>query len=181
MRSEFAGLVRQLAPPNPHADAPLVPQLFAGREIAVHYGFDRALGGVRTEMPDRFLISRSTLTLVEREDEAERHPAESSGPRGRMPAAASWPEGELRFVGGHSGMFTDNHLAHYRGWTILVARDEIDDDWGGMANKGIFRDLASWMDGLRDDDVASLQGDAFLTTRDEAFEAMKRLIDRAAA
>jgi hypothetical protein len=162
---------------NPHAYHPLDPQLFLGREVAVHFGFDPSIGTVRSSVPDGFLFSRRTLTLVALDDSERRPGLDQSAPRGKMPEVTPWPDGELRSVGGRSGTFMDNHLAHYKGFTVVVARDIVDDDWGAHAAEGIFRDLGSWFDAQRDGQVPRLPQVGFYPTRDEAFVAMKVQID----
>lgn len=165
---------------NPNADHPVDPRLFLGREVAVHYGFEPAIGAVRSDVPDGFLISRSTMLITTQDVDAVDVPdpsEKSARARGRMPAVTPWPEGKLVPVGGRSGPFTDNHLANYRGWTILVVRDEIDDDWGAQACRGTYTSLASWIDGQKDDRNPSMMLSEFLSTQDEAFDAIKQMID----
>jgi hypothetical protein len=137
---------------NPNAAIPLDSRPVLGREIAVHAGFDPAIRNVRSRVPDGFLFSRSTFTMRAQGSarKAARRGSAQPAVRARMPEVAPWPDGELRYVGGRSGTFTDNHLAHYKGWTIVVARDEIDDDWGAHAAKGTFPDLGSWIDAQRE-------------------------------
>ena len=162
---------------NPHADHPLDPRLFLGREVAVHFGFGLSMRSMRSNVPNGFLFSRRTMTLVARDD-AERRPGmDQTAPRGKMPEVTPWPDGQLRPVGGRTGTFTDNHLAHYKGFTIVVARDIVDNDWGAHAAEGIFRDLGSWFDAQREDAVPRVPHAGFFPSRDEAIAAMKAQID----
>jgi hypothetical protein len=88
-----------------------------------------------------------------------------------------WIDGELHAVGGRFVTFTDNQLAHYKNWTVLVARDEVDSDWGAQACEGTYRDLFSFFEGQRNDSTRSLMTPGFVATRDEALAMMKREID----
>lgn len=104
-------------------------------------------------------------------------PKRRSETRGRIAELEPWTDGQLHQVGGHVTTFADNHLAHYKGWTILVARDEIDNDWGAQACEGIHKDLFSFFEGQRSDSTKSLMGYAWVATREEAFATMKNEID----
>lgn len=166
---------------NPHASRPLDPAPFLGREIAVHYGFDEKLGTVRSHVPNGFLFSRSVMALGSMGAEGAREQFVHTGPRGRIPSPIAWPEDKLHPVGGQVGTFADNHLAHYKGWTILVVRDEVDKDWSAQACAGIYRDVASWIDGQRQPETKSLISLTWFPQRDEAWMAIKKQIDEAEA
>lgn len=160
---------------NPHAAIPLDPKTFLHPDIAIHHGFDDELKIVRTDTPHGFLFSRSVLGFGKRQEDAEKRPRSET--RGRIAELEPWTDGELRRVGGHATTFTDNHLAHYKGWTILVARDRIDDDWGAQACEGTYKDVFSFFEGQRSDSSKSLMGAAWVPTREEAFAMMKDEID----
>jgi hypothetical protein len=160
---------------NPHAAIPLDPTTFLHPDIAIHHGFDDELRIVRTDTPHGFLFSRSVLGFGTRQENAA--PKRRSDARGRIAELEPWTDGQLHRVGGHVTTFTDNHLAHYKGWTILVARDRIDNDWGAQACEGIYRDVFSFFEGQRSDSTKSLMGSAWVPTREEAFAMMKDEID----
>lgn len=160
---------------NPHATIPVDASTFEHADVAIHHGFDEELGIVRTETPHGFLFSRSVLGFGARQEDSEG--SRRSETRGRIAELEPWTDGQLRPVGGHATTFTDNHLAHYKGWTILVARDQIDNDWGAQACEGIYKDLFSFFEGQRSDSTKSLLASVFVETRDEAFAMMKREID----
>jgi hypothetical protein len=153
---------------------PLDPAAFLNEDVAIHYGFDEQLGTVRTESPHGFLFSRSVFGFGARQDAV---PQPESKSRGRIAEVVAWTDGELHLVGGRSTTFVDNHLAHYKGWTVLIARDLVDNDWGGQACEGIYKDLFSFFEGQRDDAAEAWIADTFVASREEAFEMVKREID----
>lgn len=160
---------------NPHATIPLDASTFEHADIAIHHGFDDELGIVRTDTPHGFLFSRSVLGFGTRQDDADT--GRRSETRGRIAELEPWTDGQLHPVGGQFTTFTDNHLAHHKGWTILVARDQVDNDWGAQACEGIYKDLFSFFEGQRRDSTRSLMGSAWVPTREEAFAMMSDEID----
>jgi hypothetical protein len=162
---------------NPHAETPLDPSPFLGREIAVHHGFDEQHGHLRESVPDGFLFSRSTLGLrAVSASPSPPTPQPRTRARRRVASLAPWPDEELRPFGGGVAMYTDQHLAHYKGWTVLVVHDQIDREWVAQACRGVYRDIFSFIEGQRRDDTESLFAPA-CPTRDEAFSAAKLEID----
>ena len=160
---------------NPHATIPLDPSSFAHSDVAIHLGVDEDLKIVRSETPHGFLFSRSVFGFGPRQHKAESRPQPES--RGRIVELEAWTDEKLHPVGGHATTFADHHLAHYKGWTVLVARDLVDDDWGAQACQGIYKDLFSFFEGRRSDSTKALMLWEFLATMDEAFATMTRAID----
>ncbi len=70
-------------------------------------------------------------------------------------------------------------MAHYRRWTIVIFKDDIDGDWSGNARPGTYVRLAKYIQANRESDTGMLIGPDFLPTREEAFAAMKSDIDKA--
>ena len=163
---------------NPHATIPLAPSAFQHSDIAIHHGFDDQLNMVRTDTPHGFLFSRSVLGFGKRQGDTASRPRSES--RGRIAEVEAWTDGELHPVGGRITTFTDNHLAHYKGWTVLVARDLVDGDWGAQACEGVYKDLFAFLEGQRSDSTKSLMASGFVATRDEAFALIKRELDAVA-
>jgi len=88
-----------------------------------------------------------------------------------------WHDDSLHAVQSHGGSFTDHHLAHYAGWTILVARDVSDGNWAAQARLGVYRDLASWIEGRHPGENEQLVSGELLRTKEESLAAMKRQLD----
>lgn len=161
---------------NPFAKHPVDEALFEGREVCVHR-FDPDSGIYSASAPHGFLFARNVLTFPPRERAKEaRMRAPEARPMMPWPKEV-WPDGVLVQVHASVGPFTDHYMAHYRGWTILVVRDQVDNDWSSQA-------IASEVDGLDDyirlnstTEVELLISGHWLGTRDEAFQAIKRQID----
>jgi len=126
---------------NPFAQRPLPVDMFRGREVAIH-GFDPQTGEYLPMVPDGFLFERCVLGVADRSDELYAV-ARGSEYRQNVP---QWPERKLVPVGGAAFTFVDNHMAHHRGWTILIARDTVDDEWGAQAIPGQYRSVPSFVE-----------------------------------
>ncbi|MBX3231456.1 MAG: hypothetical protein KIT84_10960 [Labilithrix sp.] len=159
---------------NPYAAIAFDPSIFDPREVAIHHGFDDELGIVRTSMPHGFLFSRTVMTFGP--TDPAKHGPSPAGSRGKLAELEPWPEGELRPIGGSFTAYSKIHLAHYAGWTILVAHDRFDDEWGAQATRGVYKDLFAYMQGSKGD-PDSFMAPGFFASRDEAFSAMKNEID----
>lgn len=94
----------------------------------------------------------------------------------KEPARLPWPEGELRPVAGHVGPFVDNHLAHYKGWTILVARDEEDNDWSSQSVPGLHRSLGAYHSSGKSGEF--LLAGQWYETKEAALQCIMNLIDQ---
>lgn len=69
-------------------------------------------------------------------------------------------------------------MAHYRGWTIVVSLDLIDEDWGTQAVNSLRYNIAQFMQANRDKNIASIGIPEWFQTKEEAYEAMKHKIDQ---
>lgn len=69
--------------------------------------------------PHGFLFQHGCMSFVHGVEASALTPV-SEG-RYRVPARPFWAEGEIHPVPERVLTFTDRHLAHYNGWTILVA------------------------------------------------------------
>jgi hypothetical protein len=88
-----------------------------------------------------------------------------------------WIEDQLIYIGGQNGPFCENHMAHYRGWTILVSLDSIDQDWSGLAVNVLCYSHPKFMQANGDEDIASIGLAEWLSTKEEAYTAIKHKID----
>lgn len=163
---------------NPLASTPLDPQLFRGRGVAIHYGLDPESGVPVSEVPDGFLFQRmSSLFLRDGLQAGPRLPKDEGL---KEPSTRAWEDLHLHAVDGVVGCFRDHHLAHYRGWTILIARDEIDNDWLAQAVKGTARDVSAWI-ALNRTDVPTVVGSHSHDSKELALAEVAALVDAALA
>ena len=146
---------------------------FAGREIALH-GCDPETGTYFVSSPDGFLYQHGGISLIQRgtvQGAPRAAPIEY-----KRQTKPQWAEGELQSASGFVGPFVDNHLAHYRGWTVLVARDSIDNVWSAQAIRGLHRSLAEYH--RADKRGEFLLANEWCETKEAAFQAMLRVIEK---
>ena len=53
---------------------------------------------------------------------------QNHNPQGPHPS--THPNHTAIYVGGQNAFFQDNHMAHYRGWTVVACFDSDDQNWG---------------------------------------------------
>lgn len=161
---------------NPFAKHPLNLKMFEGREVAIH-NYDPKTDNYQSEIPHGFLLQRMCNSIISEETTVEfkksitKHPYQELSPE-------IWEEDELIHVGGQNGPFQDNHMAHYRGWTILVSFDSIDKDWGTQAVYSLCYNIPQYMAANIDEDIASIGIPEWFSTKEEAYTVMKRKIDQ---
>ncbi len=126
---------------NPYARFPLDVSPFKGREVTIH-DMNRTTGEYEPNAPHGFLFQHGCMSFVHGIQAAALPTVSES--RYKVPASRSWEEGVLHPVPGQVMTFVDHHLAHYKGWTILVARDSCDNDWSAQATRGSFTCLADY-------------------------------------
>lgn len=128
---------------NPFASIPLDIEAFKRKEIALHW-FDPKTKTYGVHAEPGSLIQRTCMVIRFTDEPSTPAPAPPKG--FKEPARPAWPEGELRELPGDAILHDRFHFAHYRGWTIMVARDKIDDDWMSQALHGIYFSLPQFMD-----------------------------------
>ncbi|MEO1297565.1 MAG: hypothetical protein AAFW75_17635 [Cyanobacteria bacterium J06636_16] len=163
---------------NPFSKHPLDPQLFEGREIAIH-DYDPQTDSYKLKVPDGFLYQRACMALIPKTEEAlKRYKASIPNTTSYQELSSEvWAEDQLMYIGGHNGPFCENHMAHYHGWTILVSLDSIDQDWSGLAVNALCYSHPKFMQANGDDNIASIGLGEWLSTKEEAYTAIKRKID----
>jgi hypothetical protein len=126
---------------NPFASRPLDPNWLVERGAALHT-YEPRTKEYRPLAPDGFLIQHTSISPLPKGMAAgfarEPQPLDNF----KRPRLPEFPEGQLVPVGGRVQTFVDHHLAHYRGWTIMVARDFVDNNWGAQAFEGLYKSLA---------------------------------------
>lgn len=163
---------------NPFAKNPLDPQLFEGREIAVH-NYEPQTDSYGLSIPNGFLYQRVCTSIIPKTEEAlKKYKASTPSTKAYQELPSEiWIEDQLIYIGGQNGPFCENHMAHYRGWTILVSLDSIDQDWGALAVNVLCYSHSKFMQANGDDDIASIGIAEWLSTKEEAYTAIKRKVD----
>jgi hypothetical protein len=161
---------------NPFAAHPIDPEVFDRPDVAIHT-FDPDSGEYRIRSPDGFLFYRDVKTILLTGDPRPMDVGKKGKEKFREFEPAPWPEGELVQVGGHIWPAADNFMAHYRGWTIVIYRDTIDNDWGGQGVNGFCKELASFRRLNGDEDVLSVIQEDFFASKEEALTHLKALVD----
>jgi hypothetical protein len=64
-------------------------------------------------------------------------------------------------------------MAHFKGWTILVARDFFDNDWGAQAISAKVKTIPRFVELNEKDQHAHLLCNEFYATKEQALEAMQ--------
>ena len=163
---------------NPFAKNPLNPQLFEDREIAIH-NYDPKTDNYKLNIPNGFLYQRTCMALIPKTEEAlkEYKASTPSVKTYQELPSETWIEDQLIYIGGQSGPFCENHMAHYRGWTTLASLDSIDQDWSALAVNALCYSHSKFMQANGNDDITSLGIAEWLSTKEEAYAAIKRKID----
>ncbi len=164
---------------NPFARRPLAARDFLSPHVAANT-YDPATRQYLTNAPDGFLIRRICCGPSEQEEVPNQG---VGGPRLHSELRSQhvrreWPEGQLVRVEAEVSIYRDHHLAHYRGWTVMVVWDTCDQEWGWQARQGLLRDIPEYVAaGRRQPDPPSLCGDSWHDSKEEALAAAKREID----
>jgi hypothetical protein len=160
---------------NPFADRPLMTELFESKEICIQT-LDPESGELLFNVPHGFLIERVCMSGTPSEiSEALKMRVPEGKPM--MPhASPSWAEGELHSANAVVGPFSDNSLAHYQGWTILISHDMLDNDWGAQALSVKVKTVPQFIRLNRDSNAIHLMAPVFYPTKEKALEEMKKKI-----
>ncbi|NMG08906.1 glycosaminoglycan attachment site [Brasilonema sp. UFV-L1] len=161
---------------NPFAKHPLDLRMFENREVAIH-NYDPQTDSYLSELPDGFLLQRMCQSIVSGENTVEFKRSLSEKPYQEL-SPEIWQESKLIYVGGQNGPFRDNHMAHYRRWTVVVSCDSIDEDWGAQAVNSLCYNIPQYMQANRDDSIASTGIPEWFPTKEEAYAAIRRKIDQ---
>lgn len=159
---------------NPFASIPFDAELFRRPDVAIHT-YDPDSQTYAVDSQDGFLIQRSCMQL--RSAEGVQQPEPGSEPPGgyRELSREPWPDGELRPGFGHVPPFVDTHLAHYQGWTAVVAFDEIDSDWMAQALRGCYFTTTEYRDANARDEIPVTWAEGGFPTKEDA---LREVIER---
>ncbi|MEG3911105.1 hypothetical protein QT979_24660 [Microcoleus sp. w2-18bC1] len=163
---------------NPFAKHPLDRKLFEGKEIAIH-NYDPQTHSYQLRIPNGFLYQRGCMSGIgETEEALNKYQASTLSTKTyeELPPEI-WPEDKLLYEVGKNGLFCENHMGHYRGWTILVSLDSIDQDWSALAVNTLCYSYPNFRKVNSDDNIASTSLGEWLPTKEEAYSAIKCKID----
>jgi hypothetical protein len=68
-------------------------------------------------------------------------------------------------------------MGHYRGWTILVSLDSIDEDWSALAVKKLCYSHPQFMVANEDQNNTAIGLSEWLPTKEDAYATIKSKID----
>lgn len=160
---------------NPFAKYPLNPELFNEKEVLLHF-YDINSKSYDLQIPDRFLYFRRAISFSNEELEEEISELlddieKSSEGLFKQLDEEIWNEGEWRYVGGSQQFCKNHHMAHYKGWTLVVFLDTIDNEWAGIAKNSKSYTLPAFIAS-----AANMEMVIDHQTKEEAFEAIKNKI-----
>lgn len=160
---------------NPFAERPFPLDAFRYREISIHV-FDPDTDTYLVHSPHGFLFQRSCMGAFPT-DKAEELKLRVPNGKPMMPhAAPPWKEGELHKANAVVGPFEDHYLAHCQGWTILIVRDTVDNEWGAQAISANVKTIPRFIELNMSGIPVHLQADEFYPTKENAMEAIKLMI-----
>lgn len=160
---------------NPFANNHLDLRMFDDREVAFHT-FDPETDSYISEIPNGFLLQRMCHSITS--DNVTEEFKQSIIQNYQELAPETWEEDQLIYVGGQNDPFHDNHMAHYRGWTVIVSLCSIDKDWGAQAVNSLRHNVAQFIQANGDEDIASIGNLEWFLTKEEAYEEIKSRIDQ---
>jgi len=164
---------------NPFAKNPLDLEIFKGREIAVH-DHNPQTESYRLKIPNNFLYQRVCTAIVSKSEESLKNYKESAASseiyEELLPEI--WIEDKLIYFGGQNGPFCENHMAHYRGWTILVSFDSIDEDWSALAVNKLCYSHPQFMQANGDESIRSAGIPEWFSIKEEAYIEIKCRIEQ---
>ena len=115
---------------NPHASIKFNPSLLYHDDITFHY-YDIEQKITVAMARDGVLISHGCMTCMAEEDEISQ--PENTAGRVFAKKVPEWEEATLYKLNARVGFGINNHIAHYKGWTVVVFQDIIDMDWAAIA------------------------------------------------
>lgn len=160
---------------NPFANYPLDLRLFNNKEVAIH-SYDPKTDSYSLNIPDNFLTQRICQTIFPKDANIKFKQSTNSSSYETLPPEV-WKEDQLFYVGGYSGPFKDNYMAHYRGWTIIVSFDSIDKDWGAQAVNCLCYNMIEYTKANQNKNKKSIMNFEWFSEKESAYIAIKQKID----
>jgi hypothetical protein len=152
---------------NPYAKNKLNIRSFTSREVAIHTFSPESLNYVPW-YPEGFLFHRTLIRSSS--DEGFNPLPDDDSKHYKKPKRPAWEEGKLRPAEAGTFMFSDNHLAHWRGWTILVAKDVTDGDWITQSTQTLVMSVPEFMRATEELSIAHFVLEGTDLTKESALE-----------
>lgn len=162
---------------NPFAERPMPLDAFENKEISIHW-LDLESDKYLVDSPHGFLFQRMCMNFLPSEETKELKRRIPDAKPMIQYAAPPWQEGELHKVNASVGPFSDHYLAHFKGWTILIAHDFIDDDWGAQAISTKVKTIPRFVQVNSSEKPIHLMADEFYATKETALEAIQLKISK---
>lgn len=160
---------------NPFAENPLDLKIFENREIAIH-NYEPKTGNYLSYLPNNFLLQRTCMSITSENDLQELKKYLNKQDYKEL-EPEEWEEDELIEFGGNIGHIHNNHMAHYKGWTIIVSLDSIDKDWSSIAIQKLCYSILDFIKENSKGNYNSILLGEFLSTKEVAFNSIKIKID----
>ncbi|MHC5597510.1 MAG: hypothetical protein ACYTXC_16485 [Nostoc sp.] len=160
---------------NPFAENPLDLKIFENREIAIH-NYEPKTGNYLSYLPNNFLLQRTCMSITSENDLQELKKYLNKQDYKEL-EPEEWEEDELIEFGGNIGHIHNNHMAHYKGWTIIVSLDSIDKDWSSIAIQKLCYSILDFIKENSKANYNSILLGEFLSTKEVAFNSIKIKID----
>ncbi len=168
------GLILML---NPFAERPFPLDAFRNREISIHC-FDPETEKYLVNSPHGFLFQRSCMGAFPSEKSAELKKRVPDGKPMMPHNAPPWQEGELHKVSAYVGPFEKHYMAHFNGWTILIAHDPFDSDWGAQAISEKVKTIPRFVELNESGKPIHVMADEFYATKEQALGAIQLKISQ---
>ncbi len=160
---------------NPYAEKsfPLTP--FLNKEISIQY-FEPLTEQYFVDTPHLFLFQRMCMGFLNSNKAEKLKERVSEGKPMMAHNAPDWEEGKLYEASAVSGPFSDHYLAHFLGWTVLIVRDQIDNDWCAQAISTRVKTLSRFVELNGTGEFLNLMSEEFRQSKEGAFEEIKKVI-----
>ncbi|WP_053540881.1 hypothetical protein [Anabaena sp. WA102] len=160
---------------NPFAENPLDLKIFENREVALH-NYDPKTGNYLSYLPNNFLLQRSCTTITSA-DHLQEFKKSLKEQNYKELEPEIWEEDDLIEFGGQIGHIHNNHMAHYKGWSVIVSLDSIDQDWSSITIQKLCYSISEFQFENSKGSYNSILLGEFFSTKEEAYIAMKKKID----
>lgn len=156
---------------NPYASFPLDPANLIHGDITYH-DYDAENRESIAVANDGALLSHSCFT-VNIVDSLKKNDINKHEKNEFVKKVPEWKNDNLYSLNARVGDGVNNHIAHYKGWTIIVFQDDVDKDWSFMAKPIVVFEIQKFLLYT----LESIGLDKFYLSKDKAYEEAKKEID----
>lgn len=161
---------------NPYANTPLAYGFLQSDEVTFH-GFDPTNSSYIVQENDGWLIQRECSHCCSDKNLIGNCCLPTDSGAYREYKHPEWEEGELIPVKADAWTWSHIHLAHYKGWTVLVGLDEVDQDYAALGRPGLHYTASSFIEANHKSDKGMLMLSECFTAKEDALRAAMREID----